>query len=286
MMVSSCVGTGWIVLFARKRGKGPYIIHVTGRDAWRFMAAAVLSVLVALALFSDIPASVRTWTEWSLPLSGKVIALDAGHGGIDGGAVSRTGVVEKDINLAIALYLRDYLQQAGAVVALTREGDYDLAAPETRGTASRKTEDLHERVRRIEGQGAVLAVSIHLNSIPSARWRGAQTFYSPKRPDSQRLALAIQRELRESLGNTNREALAAEEVFLLNELDMPSALVEVGFLSNPQESELLADPGYQRKVAAAVYRGILRFLTEKAAGDEALAAQAARTGLANWLPKP
>lgn len=282
-MVSSCDGTGWIVLFARKRGKGPYVIHVTGRDVWRFLAAAALSVLVAVALFSDIPASVRTWTEMSLPLSGKVIALDAGHGGADGGAVSRTGVVEKDINLAIALYLRDYLQQAGAVVTLTREGDYDLAAPETRGLASRKTEDLHERVRRIEGRGAVLTISIHLNSIPSPRWRGAQTFYSPRSPDSRRLALAIQQELRESLGNTNRTALAAEEVFMLNELDMPSALVEVGFLSHPQESELLADSAYQRKVAAAVYRGILRYLSEETADGEA---PTFRTGLADWLPQP
>ena len=285
-MVSSCDGTGWIVLFARKRGKGPYIIHVTRRDVWRFLAAAALSVLVAAALFSDLPASVRTWTEMSLPLSGKVIALDAGHGGADGGAVSRTGVVEKDINLAIALYLRDYLQQAGAVVMLTREGDYDLAAPETRGLASRKTEDLHERVRRIEGRGAVLAVSIHLNSIPSPRWRGAQTFYSPRSLESRRLALAIQRELRESLGNTNRTALAAEEVFLLNELDMPSALVEVGFLSHPEESGLLADSAYQRKVAAAVYRGILRFLAEENAGDEAVASRSVRTGLTFWLPNP
>ena len=284
-MVSSCDGTGWIVLFARKRGKGPYVIHVTGRDVWRFLAAAALSVLVAVALFSDIPASVRTWTGMSLPLSGKVIALDAGHGGADGGAVSRTGVVEKDINLAIVLYLRDYLQQAGAVVTLTREGDYDLAAPETRGLASRKTEDLHERVRRIEGRGAALAVSIHLNSIPSPRWRGAQTFYATRRPDSRRLALAIQRELRESLGNTNRTALAAEEVFLLNELDMPSALVEVGFLSHPEESALLADSAYQRKVAAAVYRGILRFLAEEP-GDEAVASRTGWTDMSIWLSKP
>ncbi len=226
----------------------------------RLLGAAALFVATVAVLFGDLPSSVRTWTYWTLPLSGKIIALDAGHGGVDGGATGRNGMIEKDINLAIALYLRDYLQQAGALVIMTREGDYDLASSGTRGTGRRKTEDLHARVERIRRAGAELTVSIHLNSVPSAKWRGAQTFFSDRHPDSQRLAHVIQRELRETLGNTERVALKADEVFLLKELDMPSALVEVGFLSNPEEARLLGDPDYQRKVAAAVYRGILRYL--------------------------
>ena len=82
--------------------------------------------------------SAKTSNTWSLPLAGKVIALDAGHGGPDGGAVSRQGVIEKDVNLAIALYLRDYLRQAGALVIMTREGDYDLVAESTKGIPSVK----------------------------------------------------------------------------------------------------------------------------------------------------
>lgn len=90
----------------------------------------LLALLIAVVSY-EIP-SAKTVKYWNLPLAGKVIALDAGHGGPDGGAVSRQGVIEKDVNLAVTLYLRDYLQQAGALVVMTREGDYDLASPETK----------------------------------------------------------------------------------------------------------------------------------------------------------
>jgi N-acetylmuramoyl-L-alanine amidase len=215
-------------------------------------------MLTAVVFLSEIPSS-RTWSHWSLPLSGKVIVLDAGHGGADGGAVSREGVIEKDLNLAIVLYLRDYLQQAGALVHLTREGDYDLALPETKGYSRRKTEDLLQRADRARKQQADLAISIHMNSIPSPRWSGAQTFYSTKNEEGKRLASVIQAELRDMLGNTQRIAKKADTIYLLKTLDMPTALVEVGFLSHPEEASLLADEEYQRKVAASIYRGVLRY---------------------------
>lgn len=224
----------------------------------RMTAIVGLLALTFVVLSSELPAA-RTWSFWSLPLSGKVIALDAGHGGADGGAVSEDGTIEKDINLAIVLYLRDYLQQAGALVVLTREGDYDLAGTDVKGYSRRKTEDLLRRVSTIREKKADLAVSIHLNSIPSPAWSGAQTFFHPSRPESERLAAVLQKEIRETLANTNRTAFKNETVYLLKELEMPSALVEVGFLSNPGESKLLADVEYQKKVAASLYRGILRY---------------------------
>ncbi|MFC5401792.1 N-acetylmuramoyl-L-alanine amidase CwlD [Cohnella soli] len=225
----------------------------------RLAIIGCLVLLTAVVFLSEIPSS-RTWSHWSLPLSGKVIALDAGHGGPDGGAQSREGVIEKDLNLAIVLYLRDYLQQAGAVVQLTREGDYDLASPDTKGYAKRKTEDLLERADRVTKQEASLAISVHMNSMPSPRWSGAQTFYSLNNGDSQRLATIIQTELRGVLGNTERIAKRADTIYLLKTLKMPTALVEVGFLSHPEEAEQLADEQYQRKVAGAIYRGILRYM--------------------------
>lgn len=230
--------------------------------SWRrvkqaIFGAGLLALLIAVVSY-EIP-STTTVKYWSLPLAGKVIALDAGHGGPDGGAVSRRGIVEKDVNLAVTLYLRDYLQQAGALVVLTREGDYDLASPETKGYSKRKTEDLKNRVRFIEDQQAELFVSIHLNSIPSNRWSGAQTFYSPDKEESKRLAELIQSEIRHNLENTQRLAKTDDRVFLLQALRIPSALVEVGFLSHPEESEMLRDEKYQRKVAASVYKGILRY---------------------------
>lgn len=231
---------------------------MTRRALLRLGIVVCLMMLTAIVFLSEIPSS-RTWSHWSLPLSGKVIVLDAGHGGADGGAVSRDGIIEKDLNLAIVLYLRDYLQQAGALVHLTREGDYDLALPETKGYSRRKTEDLLQRADRARKQQADLAISIHMNSIPSPRWSGAQTFYSTKNEEGKRLASIIQTELRDMLGNTQRIAKKADTLYLLKTLDMPTALVEVGFLSHPEEASLLADEEYQRKVAASIYRGVLRY---------------------------
>lgn len=217
----------------------------------------------------EVPA-IKTASYWSLPLAGTTIALDAGHGGPDGGAVSKQGIIEKDINLAVTLYLRDYLQQAGAMVYMTREDDRDLANPDTKGYKKRKTEDLTRRVRLIEEKQAKLFVSIHMNSVPSSRWSGAQTFYSTNNGDSITLAELIQDELRRNLNNTDRVAKQSDKsVYLLEELKIPAVLVEVGFLSNPEEARLLGDEKYQRKVAASVYQGIMKYISKKESGIKA-----------------
>ncbi|WP_124726436.1 N-acetylmuramoyl-L-alanine amidase CwlD [Staphylospora marina] len=198
-------------------------------------------------------------TTWFMPLSGRVIVVDAGHGGPDGGAVSRTGLVEKTVTLNIAMYLRDYLQEAGALVIMTRESDTDLAPPDARGLRSRKAEDLMRRIRLIKEKQADALISIHLNSIPSPKWSGAQTFYNPVREENMKLASFIQAELIRNLQNTNRLPKQKGDIYLLKQSPVPTALVEVGFLSNPKESELLGQPDYQKKLAASIYAGILRY---------------------------
>lgn len=221
------------------------------------LSLCLLAMFVAIVSY-EMP-SAKTSGYWSLPLAGKVIAIDAGHGGPDGGAVSRQGVIEKDINLSIALYVRDYLQQAGALVVMTREIDKDLADEGTRGYSRRKTEDLKQRVRQIEDKQADLFISIHMNSVPSNRWSGAQVFYTPNHPDNEGLANLLQAEMIRNLENTDRIAKTVSTVYLLQALKIPSALVEVGFLSHPEEARLLAEETYQRKVAASIYNGILRY---------------------------
>ncbi|NGM85432.1 N-acetylmuramoyl-L-alanine amidase CwlD [Paenibacillus sp. 7124] len=240
------------------RNKRKVSVWISWSSMKKGIGGAVLLALLLGIIAYDMP-TARTWNYWSLPLSGKVIAIDAGHGGPDGGAVSRGGLIEKDINLAVSLYLRDYLQQAGAIVVMTREGDYDLAGIETKGYSKRKTEDLKQRVRTIEDKKADLFISIHMNSIPSNRWSGAQVFYYPNHPDNEALARLVQHEIRSTLSNTNRTAKTVNTVYMLQALRMPSILVEVGFLSHPQESVLLGDDLYQRKVATSIYRGILRY---------------------------
>jgi N-acetylmuramoyl-L-alanine amidase len=195
---------------------------------------------------------------WNLPLSGQIILLDPGHGGPDGGAGDKDAL-EKDIALNIAFKLRDYLQQQGALVMMTREEDKDLAAEETKGLSRRKTEDLRKRLEMINESEADFYVSIHLNAIPSPKWSGAQTFYASQISENSRAAKFIQDELRINLGNTTRKAKPINQVYILKYAKKPGVLVEVGFLSNPTEKASLKEEEYQEKVAASIYKGILRY---------------------------
>ncbi|GKU76674.1 N-acetylmuramoyl-L-alanine amidase CwlD [Paenibacillus sp. L3-i20] len=246
-----------------------FVVWLTYKGVVRIGIAFLVIVLTGIMLRQSIPAS-STWSYWSLPLSGKTIAIDAGHGGADGGAISKEGVIEKDLNLAIALYLRDYLQQAGAVVIMTREGDYDLASGDAHAYSKRKTEDLKRRVALINENKPATVISIHMNSIPQQKWSGAQTFYQAgNHPDNRMLAAFIQDEIKRNLENTTRIAATVKGVYLLKEIkDIPTALVEVGFLSNHGEAERLVDAEYQRKAAASIYQGILRYHSgEKLSGN-------------------
>lgn len=250
----------------RKR-KSRLIVWLTLSGALKLGLSAVLLGLMVFIYTYELPAT-KTWSEFTLPLSGKTIALDAGHGGPDGGASSKEGVIEKDINLAITLYLRDYLQQSGAVVVMTREEDKDLASPGTKGYSKRKTEDLHNRADFIIDKKADLFLSVHLNSIPSQKWRGAQTFFYPNNKDNSNLAALIQSEFVKNLENTDRVAKQADKtVYLLKTLSIPSVLVEVGFLSNPEEARLLNNEKYQQKIAASIYQGILRYYAGEKVGS-------------------
>lgn len=208
---------------------------------------------------------ISTDSSWSLPLSGKIIIVDPGHGGIDGGAVSKEGLLEKDVALNISLIIRDYLQQSGALVIMSREEDQDLAKPSTSGVRNRKVEDLKRRVQLVNETGGDLYISLHLNAIPSPQWSGAQTFYNRSIDENEKIAKFIQEEIRTNLENTNRFAKPIGNVYLLKYAEIPGALVEVGFLSNPTEAELLNTEAYQQKIAASIYQGILRYFTNEPA---------------------
>jgi N-acetylmuramoyl-L-alanine amidase len=203
-----------------------------------------------------------SWKPWNLPLSGRIIYLDPGHGGADGGAVGKT-LLEKEVALSISLMLRDYLQEQGALVLLTREEDEDLASKDAQGYRQRKSEDIRKRVKLINESDADLYLSIHLNAIPTSRWRGAQTFYDGKFEENEIIAKFIQDELRKSLENTKRKAKVISGIYLLKHVEKPGALVEVGFLSNPSEEELLATEEYQEKLAISIYRGVLRYFSNE-----------------------
>ncbi|NNU85053.1 N-acetylmuramoyl-L-alanine amidase CwlD [Geobacillus sp. BMUD] len=232
------------------------------REKWKWLVAFAGVALMITLLFPFLFSNMTSTKSWNLPLSGRIIVLDPGHGGPDGGAVGGKAL-EKDIALNVAKKLRDYLQQQGALVLMTRETDRDLASPSTRGYSRRKTEDLLERTAFVNRSNADLFISIHLNAIPSPRWRGAQTFYYGSFIENERLARLIQAELRRNLENTHRLAKMIDTVYLLKHAKIPGALVEVGFLSNPDERELLVSDGYQTKLAASIYKGVLRYFSNE-----------------------
>ncbi|WP_216831054.1 N-acetylmuramoyl-L-alanine amidase CwlD [Alkalihalobacterium elongatum] len=222
------------------------------------LAVVGLLFIVQYQFISD-----DSWSTWQLPLSGKVIILDPGHGGPDGGAMSKAGLLEKDVTLEIALDLRDYLQEAGALVLMTREEDKDLADKDVKKIRHRKVQDLKRRVELINGSDGDMFVSIHLNAIPSPKWKGAQTFYNRTIEENEYIAKFVQDEIRRNLENTHRVAKPIGNVYLIKQAITPGVLVEVGFLSNPEEAQLLESEKYQQKVAASIYQGILRYYSEE-----------------------
>lgn len=236
--------------------------------AWFFTARQVLWWCLTCLAFGIYLGSVANHlvpvfgTRPGFNISGKTIVIDAGHGGIDPGAMSPRGIVEKDIVLNVALELEHLLKKAAVFVVMVRRGDYDLADSSEMDLLKRKRQDLQRRVLIAEEAQADLFVSVHANYFPSPLWSGAQTFYFNGKIEGQDLARALQTELVRHLGPNHR--LARPGNFrILRETTMPAALVEVGFLSNPREADLLAQSSYQKKVAEAIFAGILRYYNQR-----------------------
>lgn len=204
----------------------------------------------------------ETSESWNLPLTGKIIILDPGHGEPDRGA-DRDGIFESDITLSIALKLRDYLQGQGALVLLTREDEHDLAPTDLKGYSKRKSVDLKKRVELINTTGAELFISIHLNATTDTVSRGAVTFYTNKEENSKRMAHFTQDELSRVLENTKREEKVLNNIYILKKAEIPGVLVEAGFLSNKNERQLLTQDDYQDQVAFAIYNGTLRYFSNE-----------------------
>jgi len=219
--------------------------------AWRVGLILVGAATVAVEMarhFLPAVSPARTPAGPS-PLAGWVVALDPGHGGADSG-VRYGDLLEKDINLDVALRLQAYLEQEDARVVLTRASD-DLP-----WTSARRS--LEVRLQQALAGEARAFVSIHANSYPDPSQFGAQTFFHPSSQASRRLALLIQQELVRLQPENYREALAAD-YFVLRLCHCPAVLVEVGFLSNPDDRRRLQDLHWRDQLAAAIRQGLRRF---------------------------
>ncbi|XZM33192.1 N-acetylmuramoyl-L-alanine amidase CwlD [Clostridium perfringens] len=187
----------------------------------------------------------------------KVIVIDPGHGGIDGGAKSENGVIEKDINLSISLKTKAALESKGYKVIITRSEDVGLYT-EGKKVREKKIEDLGNRVKIKKENKCDAFISIHQNMFPQKNCKGAQVWSANNEP-SQKLGKIIQQKFKEEVDQNNkREAkVAKKEYKILNDgYEGASVIVECGFLSNPEECELLGKEDYQNKIANTLANAI------------------------------
>lgn len=228
--------------------------------------------MVALLLIGTCLLEVRNVSEDvmnSMPISNKTIVLDAGHGGIDPGAMNDDkSILEKDVNLAIVLKLRALIESSGGSVILIREDDSSLYVEDGKKTTREKyRENLKNRRVLVNESNADLFLSIHMNTLSgvkdASKYYGAQTFYSISNEKSIDLAKIIQGEFKRVVDESNnREIKPGGDKYILKENSMPSILIECGFLSNKEEAELLTQDSYQEKIAWAIYVGIQKYLNE------------------------
>ncbi len=217
----------------------------------------ILSALFGTAALGNRGASV--WSEAQLRQQRHVIILDPGHGGIDGGATSCTGVLESGINLEIGHRLRDLLNLLGYDTVMTRTTDISIYT-EGNTIAAQKMSDLKERVRTVNERENAILISIHQNTFSDSRYAGPQVFCAASE-GSRELGEALQNGLRIALSPSGKRSVkAGKGIYLLEHIQQPGVLVECGFLSNPREEALLRNPAYQKKLCAVIGISLSEYL--------------------------
>lgn len=223
----------------------------------RILISLVL-LMLALSGCRTTQSAAHANSELAEGLRSLRIAIDPGHGGIDRGASGKvTGVHEDDLNLAVSQLLAKKFMLAGADVLMTRTSA-DVVYGDEGNTLKRR--DMNHREKIIQEQDPHVMVSIHMNTYPNSKFKGAQTFYDKDNEEGQKLAQSIQQALRDGLPGKNTREIKPGDYFVLKITEKPSALVECGFLSNPDEEKLLSDPDYQQKIADCIYKGICDYL--------------------------
>ncbi len=199
----------------------------------------------------------------------RLLMIDPGHGGEDGGASSESGLVEKELNMLVSDDIAHLCLLFGLPYELTRESDvllYDLYDELEDYTGKKKSLDLKNRLRLTEESGATMFLGIHMNKFPDSQYSGLQVYYSPNDPDSASVAAELQTFVAAHLQqeNTRETKRASSSIFLLNRLEIPAILVECGFLSNIDESAKLGDSAYRSTLACTIFAPIAEYFVRSA----------------------
>ena len=189
-------------------------------------------------------------------LLGKCIYIDPGHGGRDSGAIS-SKFLEKDMNLTLSIKLASELVKRGAMVYLTRDGDYDLS----KSTINKKRNDLYNRVLLINKSGCDMYVSIHLNSSSSSNWSGLQVFYSNVNEENKKIARYVTNNLKKNISNI-RDYKKENDYYMYSKIKRPGILLEAGFISNSRDNYNIRNKNFQDKLIKSIADGISEYFND------------------------
>ena len=214
-------------------------------------------------LFTNMNKVENTVLTSTLPVSNRIIVLDAGHGKPDEGAEGNNGTTEEKANLSITLKLQKLLEESGATVILTRSDENGIYDQNSTTIREMKVSDIKNRVEIGNNSSADILVSIHLNKGDNSSYTGFQTFYKKDDERGKRLAVDIQGSLKDTIKTENkREAHEISGIYLVDNVEIPTTIVECGFLSNQQEEEKLLTDDYQNQLVWGIYIGIMNYFNE------------------------
>ena len=229
---------------------------------WIIFSCSTLCFLSLIGVFLRIHQSKPTLASYS---SAPVVIIDAGHGGMDGGAIGIDGQIEKEINLSIALKLDTMLRAYGFQTIMTRDSDVSIHSPDAKTVRQQKTSDLKNRLKLLEDTSSGILISIHQNKYSQSSAHGTQVFYGKNCPESKELAEMLQKTITGYLQPENAREIkqATKDIYILYQATKPAVMVECGFLSNAAEADKLTDEEYQDQIAFSICTALMNCLADQ-----------------------
>ena len=240
-------------------------VFITFRKWTILYVLSLIALVISFALITRQGEAVQTSAEASYTHETPILIIDPGHGGEDGGAVSADGTIESHINLAISLTTSDLARLLGWDVYMTRQDDISIHDSSAQTLREKKVSDLNNRAKLCNSIENGILISIHQNSIPSAKSvRGAQVFYN-QISESVELAQTAQEIFNETINLDHKKSAKSigDSSYLMKSVQIPAILVECGFLSNDSETQLLKSAEYQLKIALCIIGSIHTHTTAK-----------------------
>lgn len=222
----------------------------------------ILTIVALFCIFLACKESNIVLSANSTPITNHIIILDAGHGLPDEGAVGFTGTTEQAINLAIVLKLQKIIEQSGSKVVLTRSDENGIYEITENSIRNKKVSDIKNRTYIGNNNNGDVYISVHLNKYQESKYSGWQTFYQYDNDEGKKIAEVIQQEMNKNMDQKNdRKPMSLKGVYIMDNIKIPTIVIECGFLSNPEEEQKLKDSNYQNKIAWGIYIGLQRYFS-------------------------